>query len=496
MTVPVAARTALPALDRRSGRRGIAFVRPVRWRRRPGSAARLAGLHALVLAIVLGGVVAALVRNFTLSYEAAAGQTLAAQARAFQQAAGGRPVGQDTLTFAEQYLRTHAEPAGNVVAVFVPGLGSVGSPGTAALLADPSTRALLASAPRTATLRASQIAGEPTELLVAPITEGRARSGWLVESASLETFSDEGARLLTLSLLGAAVALVAGVTSAFLLLRRLLGQVGRITRAADDIGRGDLHRRLGAQGTDDEVGQLARSFDQMIDHLDTAVTAQRQLLSDVSHQLRTPLTVARGHLEVLERTEIADPAATLATIATVVDELDHMRSLVDRLQLLGRAMETNRARFEPVDLRELMADLFESSRIIAERDWRLLPVPDLVLAGDASMLRGALLNLVDNAIKSTGTEDILAVRADLSADGRYLALSIDDSGPGIPPGERAAVLTRFARPGARDEGGTGLGLAIVKAVAEAHGGRLEVGDSPFGGARVSIVLPAFPVGRA
>ena len=108
-------------------------------------------------------------------------------------------------------------------------------------------------------------------------------------------------RILGVSVLEALIALAAGVTSAFLLLRRLLRTIGRITTTADVIGQGSLDERLGDQGTRDEVGDLARTFDAMLDRVDTSMRSQRRLLSDVSHQLRTPVTVARGHLEVLSR---------------------------------------------------------------------------------------------------------------------------------------------------------------------------------------------------
>ena len=111
------------------------------------------------------------------------------------------------------------------------------------------------------------------------------------------------------------------------------------------------------------------------------------------------------------------------------------------------------------------------------------------IAADREMLRGALLNLIDNAMRATVRADALALSVRLDAGGG-IRFVVEDSGPGIPASERQAALKRFARPGARDAGGSGLGLAIVKAVALAHGGTIEVDQSPvLGGARVAIVLP-------
>jgi signal transduction histidine kinase len=459
-----------------------------RWHR-PGTAARLATLYALVLLVVLGGVVAALVENFTASYQTVLGQSLAAEAGSFRQAALARPVGQDLTTFTTAYLRGHALPAGEIVMVWVARQGAVGSPGTRALLGNAVVRGVLANPPHSTTLLNTNLSGSPVELLFTPVVAGPTVQGTFVASADMSAFAQERSKLLAISIIGAVVALGVAVISAFILLRRLLRQVGGITQAANDISAGDLQRRLGDQGTDDEVGELAQSFDSMLDHLDTAVAAQRRLLADVSHQLRTPLTVARGQLEVLERTDLNNPAAVSETVALVIDELEHMRALVDRMLQLGRAMERDQLIRETVDVRSFVSDVFDASRVLASRRWMLRPLPDVVLDVDVAKMRGSLLNLVDNAIKATNSDDAIALGAQVSSDRRWVILSVEDSGPGVPAAQRSAVLHRFARPGARDADGTGLGLAIVKAVAEAHGGRVDIGESDLGGAAVTISIP-------
>ena len=279
------------------------------------------------------------------------------------------------------------------------------------------------------------------------------------------------------------------MAGAYLLLRRLLRTVGRITTTAASIEHGDVDRRLGDQGTDDEVGQLAATFDAMLDRLQAAMVVQRRLLSDVSHQLRTPMTVARGHLEVLARQPTADLAEVRETVGVVVDELDHMRALVERLLLLGRALEPDFLQVEALDLRTFLSDLFDAARVLADRRWTLAPVPDLVLELDVAKVRGALLNLIDNAVGATQAGDVIALRADRAADGGVL-LAVEDSGPGIPPEQVERVLTRFGRLGSADREGSGLGLAIVTAVAEAHGGTFALGASAMGGCRATISVPA------
>jgi two-component system OmpR family sensor kinase len=479
---------------RSAGPRTPRTRRRLRWRR-PRTAGRLAALHALVLAIVLGAVSFALVENFSRSYEAVAEQSLAAELHSFQHFAQVRPPRQDLWDFTQSYLRSHTLPTGEEVVVVLPGRGTVGSAGSVDLTRLPAVHSMLGSPPAQSSVSHVVLDGYPTLMVAAPVLIDGHPAATFVAATDVSTLEQERSRLLMLSLFGAAIALGTAVVSAFLLLRRLLREVGGITRAADDISRGDLHRRLGDRSgrrhqVDDEVGQLARSFDTMLDHLDTAVTAQRRLLSDVSHQLRTPLTVARGQLEVLGRTDVSNPAAVASTIDLVVDELEHMRMLVDRLLQLGRAMEPESLSLEAVDVRAFATDLFEASRVIAPRAWTLAAIPDLVVVADPAKLRGALLNLVENAIKATKPADTIALR--VTAAAATVTFSVEDSGPGIPVTARSAVLTRFARPGARDAGGTGLGLAIVKAVADAHGGRVDVTDSGLGGAKVSIILPRTP----
>ncbi len=249
----------------------------------------------------------------------------------------------------------------------------------------------LATPPARTVSKEIDVTGTPNEIVVAPLVIGGQTVGAFFAAMDLSSQETQRVKVFRWSLAEAAIALLAGVASAYLLLRRLLRTVGRITVAAEEIGSGSLDRRLGDQGSDDEVGALAQTFDAMLDRIDAAMTAQRRLLSDVSHQLRTPLTVARGHLEVLQRTgEVADPAAVDETVSLVVDELEHMRSLVERLLLLGHALEPDFLAPDLIDARSFFADLFAGCQVLASREWSLLPVPDVVVRADEAKLRGAV----------------------------------------------------------------------------------------------------------
>lgn len=458
-------------------------------RRRLGSASRLAAFLAILLAVILSVTAYETDRAFANQSIASTTRGLVSEVDSFSRATSATTAASlEPATVA--YLQGRVLVQGESLLI---GLGSgrrFGSAGSAALLADRQVRHLLSRPPSTAATYRMTLDGSDTLLLASPIRQGGATVGTLLVTSDLSQLHADQQRVLVLGAGEALVALIAAVAGAYLLLRRLLRTVGSITDTASSIENGDLDRRLGDQGTDDEVGKLAATFDSMLDRLQAAMVVQRRLLSDVSHQLRTPLTVARGHLEVLARQPTADIDEVRETVGVVVDELDHMRSLVERLLLLGRALEPDFLQVERLDLRTFLSELTDSARVLAPRWWSLAPVPDVVLEVDVAKLRGALLNLVDNAVGATATGDTIEVRAVCSDLDGSLVLSVEDSGPGIPDAQLPTVLVRFGRLGSADSEGSGLGLAIVTAVAEAHGGAFALGRSELGGCRAAITLPA------
>ena len=438
---------------------------------------------------MLSVVVLTLESYFATSYESVAAKGLISELRAFSHAATLRPTTQSLEEFAVSYLHTHALASGDAVLVLFANGSRVQTTGATSFFASPDVNALAKSPPTRSFARSVTIDHVPVELASVSLYEGTTFAGTVVATADLTPFASERTRVLELSLAEAAVALLAGVAGSYFLLRQLLRTVGRITSTADDLGRSSINQRLGDQGRDDEVNDLARTFDEMLDRIEAMVQAQSRLLADVSHQLRTPLTVARGHLEVLMRTGPTDTAAVNETLDLVVDEISHMGTMVERLLMLGHAMDPEFLDTEPVDLRTLLGDCFAATRVLAPREFILRAIPDVILVIDEAKVRGAVLNLVANAVNATQPGDTISLGASLDEGRDEIEIVVEDSGPGIPPDMRAQALVRFARPGARVAGGSGLGLAIVKAVSEAHAGRVIIGDSALGGARVAMVLP-------
>ncbi len=451
--------------------------------RRLGTATRLSGLVALALAVIFGAGAFASYRSFSTYSRNQAASELSASIQNFTTSAQSRS-DQNLETWTPSYLAQIALPRGQSLVVTLPSSARFATSSAARWLQDPAIRPYLRTRTR---VLATTAQPSPALIVAVPLTTGTTPGGSLVAIADLTPGQAAARRVLVLNLLEALFALTAATAATFLVARRLLTTVGRITVTARSIQDGDLEQRLGDPGTRDEVALLAATFDAMLDRLHGAMVSQRRLLADVSHQLKTPLTVLRGHLEVLARTGHGDPAALSDAVAVAVAEIEHMNQLTSQLLLLGRALEPDFTDLAPVDLRAFLAELFAAASLLGPRDFVISPIPDVIVHLDENKIRGAMLNLADNAVKATVRGDTIRISARLTPT--YLVLSVEDAGPGIPADQRALVLERFGRPDTERRAGTGLGVSIVSAVARAHGGRLRLEDSPLGGLAAEIDLP-------
>lgn len=453
---------------------------------RLGTAARLLLLHAFVLALVLGVVLLQVVRDFSAHYQNTVLADLGDELSGYAASFGTRPPGQSLEAFSRGYLLTHPLPPGEVMLIAVSHQPVLGSGAAGEMTRAPLVRQALLNPPRSTRTLNLSLGSTPYLALASPIVEGGKVHGVIIAAGSLSRLQSETGQVALLAAAEAAVALVVALLSAYLILRRVLRTVGALTQTAVEASSGDLTRRVGYRGADDEVGRMAAAFDELLGRISATVAAQRALLSDVSHQLRTPLTIAKGHLEVLRRGGAVDPVEVAETTAVVVEELDQMSAMVDQLLLLGHSLEPDFIQRELVDLRSFMADLSAAAQVLAPRHWVLDPVPDAVVVVDPAKLRGALLNLLDNAVKATVEGDSITLGASC---GPGVRLSVTDTGSGIDPELQEAVFDRFRRGAHGGPRGAGLGLAIVKAVVEGHGGHVELSSAPGRGTSVVLVLP-------
>ena len=299
--------------------------------------------------------------------------------------------------------------------------------------------------------------------LAVPVEVGGER-GALAAAALIEEERNE---------VDSAVLLAAGVGAVVILLSagfmwiaagRTLLPLRSLARTTRAITETDLSERVDVSGRD-ELAQLGRTFNSMLDRLELAFADQKGFLADVGHELRTPITVIRGYLDTLGD----DPAERREALAVIRDELERMSRLVDDLLLLARSDRPGFLRPEPIDLDLLTNDLFAKARLLGDRRWTLEGVGVGVVVADPHRLTSAVMNLAQNAVRHTRGDQMIAIGSEIS--GAEARICVRDEGAGIEPAEQARIFERFERGGNEDAGpGSGLGLAIVRAVAEAHGG--------------------------
>jgi signal transduction histidine kinase len=271
-----------------------------------------------------------------------------------------------------------------------------------------------------------------------------------------------------------------------------LGLAGRVLRplrslagTARMISDTDFAQRIPVRGRD-EASLIATAFNDMLGRLERAFTTQRRFLDDASHELRAPLTVIRGHLELLELD--TDPEDRRATGAVIIDEIDRMNRIVDDLLVLARAEQPDFVRVQQVDLHGLTTDIHRKASALAPRDWRIEPPAHAAIRADPQRLTQAMVQLAQNACQHTDDGAVIRIGASVE-DGR-VRMWVHDDGRGVAPEDAALIFQRFSRGSRRNPvSGAGLGLSIVRAIAEAHGGDARLVDGPGAGARFELVIP-------
>ena len=294
-----------------------------------------------------------------------------------------------------------------------------------------------------------------------------------------------------------ALALLAVTALAFLLgwlaAGRALGPLREIVVAARTVSGESLDRRIAARGPDDELRELAETFDEMLDRLEAAFTSQRRFVANASHELRTPLTVMRTELEVA----LADRRATAEDLRRAADlvreEVLRCQALIDGLLSLARTEAGVMDREQSVDLGDVVRSAAErAGEAVAARGLSLALAlePGAAVGGDRRLLEQLVWNLVENAVVHNRDGGFVEIGA--GSAGTEMFVRVENSGPRVPPEATASLLEPFQRLGRGGFGGpgAGVGLSIVRAVAAAHGGSVRLTARPEGGLAVDVRLPA------
>ena len=273
----------------------------------------------------------------------------------------------------------------------------------------------------------------------------------------------------------------------------VLRPIERITAVARSINATDLTRRINLSGPDDELGQLSDTFDDMLDRLDMAFTAQTRFIHEASHELRNPLAVIRTNLEVTLGDDDASVEDLRKAGAVVSRSADRMSTLVDELLDHARA-ETRSSQVEVVDLAAVVSHVAEEFEIPAAADGVSLASAtetEILVEGDPVALRRALANLLANAIRLAPEDSTISIRAGEIED--WVWMGVQDQGPGLSVSDQQRAFRRFWRGDntgqLKRDGRSGLGLAIVKQIAETHGGTVRVESELGEGATFVIWLP-------
>jgi heavy metal sensor kinase len=313
----------------------------------------------------------------------------------------------------------------------------------------------------------------------------------IIQVGRSELAMQEGLAQIALILaLGLPLAVAVAGLGGYTLARRALLPIERMTERAQTITAENLHDRLPVENPDDEMGRLATVFNETLGRLEASFEQMRRFTSDVSHQLRTPLTSIRSVGEVGLR-DRRDEAAYRGIIGSMLEEADRLASLVDRLLTLSRA-ETRQARLtaEDLDVGELASEVAGHLEVLAEEQSQAISVERSGTPhafADRFVVRQALINLVDNAIKFTPAGGSIRIRVAEAVD--HVVIDVIDSGPGVDAAARDHIFDRFYRAADSGTPGAGLGLSIAKGAVEAAGGRLTLAASGPGGSTFRITLP-------
>lgn len=425
-------------------------------------------------------------RNLTTDVD----RTLAREAAAYSAAVRSAPASEALVTATRAYLQGRESASSGVSPIL--------------LLSFDGGRVISNSAIRLETASGNQSLARPSD---APAYADVTLGNTTYRTLSVPVIANGGARLATFQValsadtpqtvatgvaaaLGAAgfVVLLLGALVSIWAARGALAPLTRMASDATAITLAIPGKRIAYDGPKDELGMLAEALNAMLVRLEHAYDDQRRFVADASHELRTPVAIVRGNIELLRsgRSTERDSDEALAMIEA---EAIRMSKLLDELLSLARLEGASRP-FQPLEVRTLLEEAAARARTLGERDIRLEGPCGLWIEGDPDLLDQALVNLLRNAIAHTHDGGVIAIACEAGTDG--VRITITDDGPGIPEADLGRIFDRFYRAHGKrpaNSGGAGLGLAISKRLVDIHGGTIRAENAQPTGARFVIELP-------
>jgi signal transduction histidine kinase len=268
---------------------------------------------------------------------------------------------------------------------------------------------------------------------------------------------------------------------------KILAPLRLLNQTACNISESDLNQRISING-EGELAELAATFNAMMDRLQGAFVSQRNFINDAGHELRTPITIIRGHLELMGD----HPEEIEETLVLVMDELERMNRFVNDMILLAKAEHPDFLQLETVDVCALTEELFAKVQALGDRNWQLQAIAKGKIVADRQRLTQAVMNLVQNATQHTKDTDTITLGSAMHQG--KVSFWVHDAGEGIAEADQQRIFQRFARSAKnrRRSEGAGLGLSIVQAIATAHGGKVTLESQLGAGAKFIIILPLEP----
>ena len=293
----------------------------------------------------------------------------------------------------------------------------------------------------------------------------------------LNSFNTVVQVLLLMILIASAIAWVAA--------GRILTPLKNLSNTLKSISESDLSQRIQVRGQG-ELAQLGHTFNSMMERIEDSFAIQRNFIKDAGHELKTPITIIRGHLELME----TNNSEQQETVELTIDELDRMNRLVEDLVLLAKAERPDFLQIETIELTTFITELFSKLQTLGERNWHLdNQILSGKMTGDRQRITQAMINLASNAVQHTVVDSLIVFGAKL--DKNRIEFWLRDTGNGIATSEQERIFDRFARVknSRRRSEGSGLGLSIVKAVVEAHQGEINLQSKLGIGSTFTLVFP-------
>ena len=347
-------------------------------------------------------------------------------------------------------------------------------------------------------LETTQVDGEDVLIFSQPQTGPGGQLVRIIQVAAPTSEREQTLSNLRWVLLGGGgLTIIVAFVIGWVLAGMALQPIHRITHTAQAIGmERDFNRRVDHTGPNDEIGQLATTFNGMLAELGSAyrqlessLQTQRRFVADASHELRTPLTTIRGNLELFRRKPQMSESDQASAIADSIEETERLIRLVNNLLVLARADAGRILRSESVSIKPLIEEACRQAQLLApERTIEFDSLPDAYIQGDADALKQILIILLDNAIVHTSSHAKISAR--VTTSNKQISIHIQDTGTGIPPEQLPHIFERFYQGDvSRTGNGTGLGLSIAQELVQAQSGTLTVASQWGQGSTFTITLP-------